>query len=214
MKSKIVMICAMLLTVASGAHAAPYLSVSAGYSQPSDSTLTDDLGFKSTAVFKPGFVLSGAVGNAFCNGLRVEGEVSYRQTDFDKIKQAGTPDLLVDSKVWALSALGNVFYDIRTGSVVRPYIGAGLGFSDVNVGDGTAKGAGVARNSGATLPLWTSEHKTVFAYQVGTGVGIDLSKRVILDLGYRFFGTEDIKFDFSRMTFNSHNVTVCARVLF
>lgn len=188
-----------------GAEGRPYFSVSAGLFLPEDSTLTDNVGDQAEASFDTGYVMSGAGGYAFDNGLRIEGELSYRQADMDQIKVPGVGQGKVNSDVWALTGLANVFYDIKTGTPVTPYVGGGVGISSVNIERGTS--------SNGTL-LWTKDDDTVFAYQAAVGVGLAAGKNVIVDIGYRYFGTQDVQFDLSEAEFSSHNIMVGARFMF
>lgn len=67
-------------------------------------------------------------------------------------------------KLRQLSALGNVWVDIPTGSVVTPYVGGGLGVAGFEL-----EGEGKAR----------------FAWQVGAGVAFNVSPSAAITLDYR-----------------------------
>jgi len=197
---------ALLLSSSIGAFAADgkaYVGASAGLFMLEDSKLTNN-GGTATGSFDTGYTVSGAVGYAFGNGLRLEGEISRRGADFDKIAERGFADVKVDSEVHATSFMANAFFDIKSQSIVTPYFGGGIGISNVGIGRGKVQGTTV----------WDSDDDTVFAYQVGAGVGFDLTKNVTLDLGYRYFATEKAKFEFTDAEVASHNVTVGVRYLF
>lgn len=67
-------------------------------------------------------------------------------------------------KLRQLSALANAWFDVPTGSPVTPYVGGGLGIAGYEV-DG--------------------EGKARFAWQLGAGVGFDISPSVTLSADYR-----------------------------
>jgi opacity protein-like surface antigen len=73
----------------------------------------------------------------------------------------------------------NGFYDIPRGGRWRPYLGGGIGVGFVSA-DFSAAG---------------DDDDTVFAYQVGAGIGYEITPSIIVALDYRFFGTTDPEFD-------------------
>lgn len=74
-------------------------------------------------------------------------------------------DFQVDGyKIRQLSALANAWFDVPTGSAITPYVGGGAGIAGYEV-DG--------------------EGKARFAWQLGGGVGFDLSPNVTLSADYR-----------------------------
>jgi opacity protein-like surface antigen len=154
-----------------------YIGVSAGLSMPGNSANSGqfdsdvpatpdfgaipagtDLGWKTE--FDNGFAISGQVGHAFDNGLRVELELAYSKYDVDThsnltvgganidgadvaVLTRGTPDpanptvgaVIADGQgdVSNFGAFLNVFYDINAGGKFTPYVGAGLGYQSVDV---------------------------------------------------------------------------------
>jgi len=67
--------------------------------------------------------------------------------------------------------------------------------------------------------LYGTGDDTVFAYQGGAGIDIAFNRRLSLDLGYRYFATDDADFDshndiVSSMKFESHNATAAIKVKF
>mgnify|MGYP001801243385 CR=1 FL=1 len=154
----------------------PYVGVSGGISLPSDSEnsgqfdatvpATDDFGeipadttLGWNTEFDTGYTISGQLGYAFDNGLRVELEGAYSEYDVDThtgLTVGGADIDGVDSAVLTRGAadaanptvgaviadgqggvsnfglFGNVFYDIQTGSAFTPYDGAGVGYQWVD----------------------------------------------------------------------------------
>lgn len=202
-------------SVTMAADGRAYVGGSAGVFIPQNSTVTDIYGASADVSYDAGFLLTGFGGYEFGNGLRVEGELSYRSADVDNYSYWGrnaypgttywARNAYLDNYIGAFSMMGNVYYDIRNQSNVTPYLGGGIGFSVVNFE------SGVWDNN---YSYSYSEDDTVFAYQLGAGVCIDLNKKVALDIGYRYFGTEDIQLPTTKVEFSSHNVIVGAKYRF
>lgn len=160
-----------------------------------------------------GFALAGQIGYAFGNGLRVELEGTYNQYDVDThsgltvgggdidgvdvaVLTRGAADtanptvgaVIADGQgqVSNLGVFANVFYDIRTGSGFKPYVGGGLGYqstdveyipSDVLVGD---------------------DSDGAFAYQLMAGASFALSEKAEIFGQYTYrsnFEDADIELD-------------------
>ena len=109
---------------------------------------------------------------------RIEGAVGYQTHGVDKKSGVPVPDAYAaDVSIWSFMANG--YYDVNMkDSSVSPYLTAGLGLASVSV----------SMNS-------YSDDKSVFAWQVGAGVGIKASEHVVVDLGYRYFQTANIAVD-------------------
>lgn len=70
----------------------------------------------------------------------------------------------------------NGFYDFHTGTIFTPYVGLGIGTAWVD-----SRGSVNEHGAGAGT-------ETNFAWNVGGGVGIELSYNLTLDLNYRYAG--------------------------
>jgi len=192
--------CALALLLTSPAYSAettvgPYVSANLGLAMPTDADAKESSGPVQNISYDTGWTLGAALGYNFGN-TRLEGEVAYQKADEDKATFLG---VTLDS-TWGISTLSflvNGYYDFTNSSAFTPYLSAGLGFAKVKwAGDGD------------------SVNDTVFAYQVGAGVGYALSKNVTLDAKYRYFATADAKFDTVKMDFASHNLLFGVRVNF
>ncbi|MDE0538756.1 MAG: outer membrane beta-barrel protein [Rhodospirillales bacterium] len=191
-----------------------YAGVGGGFFVPRDSEVKG----QATAAFPTpvdatskadrGIAFSGAVGYRIADGLRVEGELSYRKNDFDTItvREPGglavllpanlrtnpvalaglrrTSDLEGDLRL--LTLMANFFYDIDLGLDFEPYVGGGIGLSRISVK------ASVAGRTTA------DDDDTVLAYQFGGGLGYRVGgtddRPVTISLDYRYFATEDPTF--------------------
>lgn len=128
--------------------------------------------------FDPGFAIGGFVGYEFGGGLRAEGELSYRANDGDSFLGVG-----LDGDVTSLAFMVNGFYDFDIGSPFTPYVGGGVGVASVSLNDVGAVGIVLA-----------DDDDVVFAYQLGFGVGYELSPTLTLTADYRYFATADGEF--------------------
>jgi opacity protein-like surface antigen len=173
-----------------------YVSGNIGFAMASDSDLTDSTvpGVTVNTEFDTGLALGAALGYDF-KRFRVEGEISYQKNDIDKISAQGT---LFDptGDAVALSFLINGYYDFVNRSAFTPYISAGLGFAQVEFNDLDVSRLGFSGSN---------DKDTVFAYQIGIGVGYAVTQKVTIDAKYRYFGTEDSEYDTTKAEFTSNN---------
>ncbi len=154
----------------------------------SDSTLSDDS--TSEAEFKTGYAVSGALGYKFAESFRLEGEVGYRYHDFDSIDGESASD---DLNVSNLSFLANAYYDFQSNQSFTPYLGAGLGASNVEINtqlDGAAYEA----------------DDTVFAYALMAGVSFPVSTSTSLGVEYKYLGTTDANIGGVKVEYDSHSI--------
>ena len=204
--------------------------------------------YKADAVnsYKTGFRVSGTLGYEFGTGFRVDGEVFFARAAIGDLTYKGrtttvpglgTIDIEGDHPIPVsgsanqLGGMVNVWYDFNTGSRWKPFIGAGLGFVQVDWGDveynrnevaqGAANELAVLQAQAATpdfasLPPATQEQirqgaiaqaqlapgtvpelsstDTVFAYQVGAGLGYEVTDAITVQLGYRLLKSNQLEF--------------------
>ncbi len=166
--------------VASSVSAAPYVSGNFGMVSASDSTLSgNDTGEMS---MDSGFGFLAAVGNNF-DGLRGEAEIAYRTNDLNEISSVPTSGEIV-----SLSVMGNLLVDLDLSESVRPFLGAGIGLTNVEIENGPNRA-----------------DDTVFAYQAIAGVGFPLTPITTLDLQYRYFASTAPDFDGMKAEYQTHN---------
>lgn len=182
-----------------------YVSGNIGLAMASDSDLTDSTipGITVNIEYDTGLAFGLAVGYDFGN-TRVEGEIAYQKNDFNKMSLLGV-DVDLTGDVTLLSLLVNGYYDFANSSVFTPYISGGLGFAKVEINDLNVPGFGLSS---------FNDDDTVFAYQIGLGVGYAVNEKVTIDTKYRYFATSDIEFDTTETEFASHNFLIGVRVSF
>ncbi len=162
-------------------------------SDVTDSTMPFDMGMEFS--FDPGWTIGAAVGYQI-NNFRVEGEISYEQCDVDQTTALGVSfDSTGD--VTGTAFMLNGYYDFKNESAFIPYVGAGLGYANVEINDYNIPGSGVADYSA---------DDSVFAYQFGVGIGYAINEKVTLDLKYRYFATDDPEFDTSEVEISGQKI--------
>ncbi len=194
----IISVCVLAIFFSSSAYSAGglYVSGNIGFAMLSDSDLTDSTlpGATITLEYDTGFTLGGALGYDF-NRFRVEGEISYQTNDVDKIGAMGV-SFDASGDVSSLAFLINGYFDFVNDTGFIPYLSAGLGYAKVEFNDLKVP---------ALSSLSAGDDDSVFAYQVGLGVGYAVTEKVTIDVKYRYFATEDPEFDTTEAEIASHN---------
>jgi opacity protein-like surface antigen len=157
----------MMGGLAASVAAAPYVSGSFGLVSASDASLSGEAGPATELSMAKGYGFLAAVGNNF-DGLRGEGEISYRANNLNKASSGPA-----NGDISSLAAMGNLLVDFPLTANVQPFLGAGMGLARID----------------ANSALLNNAIVTVFAYQAMAGIGFPLSPVTTLDLQFRFFAT-------------------------
>ena len=166
-----------------------YVDMSADYDEPGYSLSADDnvLG---------GAVAFGAEHKTSVGTVRTEVEYNRNQ-DTEKKLFSG----LAKAEVESQSLMFNAYYDIDTNSKFTPYVGAGVGYAKIK---GKLKS-----------PVLSDDMSdTNFAWQVGAGVGYELTENVTMDAGYRYADYGDFSEYDSKLDVSAHEFYVGARYTF
>jgi len=184
--------------------ATPYVSAYVGLGLAGNSSFKDTNGTTvSDAVsYKTGIPFGGAIGLKG-DQYRVEAALGYVTNDIDKVLNDNgvlTTDPTAD-KISIFSYMANAYYDYAIkDSSVTPYVMGGIGGASLD-----PQGPGF---SGATS-------KSVFAWQLGAGVGVKAADNIVVDLGYRYFKPGSYKNDNgSKVTFSASNILLGLRYSF
>lgn len=180
-----------------GVQKGPYVSGQLGTAFIAD----DEKISKLVLEFDPGLTFGAAVGYKF-GKLRAEGELGYQKNDIDQCTYAGR-ELSVSGDVAGKSFLINGYYDFINKTDFTPYVTAGIGIARLELNDLTIAGRKIG-----------SANDTVFAYQVGAGVGYAVNKKYTIDLKYRFCSTTEPEFNGVKSDFGSHNIYLGLRYNF
>lgn len=174
----------------STASAEMYFSGDAGAVWVEDSDIDDGIDTGEIS-FDTGYGLTAALGHVYGNGFRTEAEFGYRNNDMDELSAFGL-SAPISGDISTISLMVNGFYDFMSDSTMTPFIGAGLGFANIE----------------ADIDDFGSDDDNVFAYQLAAGIAFAVNPSLNIDLQYRFFGTEDPEFDVLEAEYTTHNVMI------
>lgn len=194
----------------------PYLAYEAGLSVIPNQNLTgadaSGAGLWGRANPDPGFAVGGALGARFSEYLRAEVNLSYRQSDVERLDVAPGPDES-SGEIGLFAAMANVYGDLDLDLAwpVVPYLGAGIGYGLWMLD---------AENPGAVK---IDDEDSVFVWNLMAGTTIRYSKVTEISLGYRYVATTDPELN-SRITgtgprrldseFDAHEVVLGLRFLY
>ncbi len=127
-------------------------------------------------------VFGGAFGYRFGENVRLEGRILYRNYDVTSITVNGNTDYVsTDSDTW--SGMVNTYWDFKLDSPVRPYVGAGIGATRIDV------------NNDPNADLQVDYPDTTFTWNLMAGVYAPVSELVDVVIGYRYLESQDPSFD-------------------
>lgn len=161
MKKTLMAAVAVIGLFASAAQAAdvvPYASVKIGQSWDSVKAKVADA--DPAASFKH-------VGTNLAVGAKIGAARAEFEYGVTKLGKKGT------SKFGRQTVMLNGYYDFENSSILTPYVGAGVGIADLKMK--------VIENN----ELFSKSSKA-FTYGLQAGVGIEVSKNVAVDVGYRY----------------------------
>jgi opacity protein-like surface antigen len=177
-------------------------------SDVSDSTVP---GVSAEADFDNGYALGMALGYSF-QSTRIEAELAYQENGFDNgigtVAGVGSASARLSGDSNSLAFLVNGYFDFKNSTPVTPFITAGLGFAKIEVDDLNIPGSGLPH---------INDNDTVFAYQIGMGIGYALSERITIDTNYRYFATADPEFGpigTTEAEYSSHNIFIGFRITY
>ncbi|MEJ2690101.1 MAG: outer membrane beta-barrel protein [Deltaproteobacteria bacterium] len=104
------------------------------------------------------------------------------------------------------SLMANTIVEYHHYTIWVPYLALGAGYAEVSV----------SRVSTVGTPFIASCSSRVFAYQVGTGLGIEINDHLSADIGYRYFATQNPTLELAdgskfKSEFGSHNILLGLR---
>lgn len=201
-KSCLIAVLALLLiTVSARAEEGRgYLGGQAGMFLPIKSAVTGTSLGDGTLTYNPGVLLAATGGYRFANGLRGEGELSFRHLTTDKLA-TGSGRVAADGDISCYGFMTNLYYDIRTPSRVTLYFGAGVGVVGARFGRATSNGA----------TLWTSGSDVAAAYQGIGGFETRLTDSTSLDIVYHHYAVPRLHFQTLSAEFRGLNLSVGLR---
>ena len=91
-----------------------------------------------------------------------------------------------DSSISFLDVMASVYYDIDTGTLVTPYLGAGAGAAQISV---------TLKENTTVSQFEESESVWALAFQGAAGVGFHVFDGLTTSIGYRLTGTTEATFE-------------------
>ena len=174
-------------------------NVGVGMAMDSDIDNVPNAGDTAKMTYDSGFVGSIAAGYDFANPLRLEIELIRQKNDLDITSYNNFYGTFNEGDLKTRSFMFNGFYDVDTGSAWTPFIGAGLGWSKLDIND----------------PGFNdSDSDDVFTYQFIGGVAYAFNDQWSVDAQYRFMGTSDATIDGADFSVNSNNLMLGLRYSF
>jgi opacity protein-like surface antigen len=158
--------------------------------------------------FRDFSVFEAAAGLQPLKWLRTDVAIMYRP----EMKYKGEANFLnvpgkqpVSADAYAWTGMVNIFMEIAnllhldTG-IFSPYVGGGAGISYNHTGRITYRFPGLTRHKISITP---SGSNTDFAYMLAAGTGVQLSKKVLLDISYRYSDLGQVETDNGNMYMDS-----------
>ena len=153
----------------------------------------------------------GIVGGYDFGRYRLEGELTYRKNEVDdvEISSWGHRDMTGDGDITSTSFLVNGYFDFENKTMFTPYVGFGLGAASIAFNNVSASGIDLVDDDSSML-----------AAQLAFGCSYAINEFVALDIGYRYFFTDEIELtnkfgnDVSADSYESHNVLGGLRISF
>ena len=144
------------------------------------------------------------VGYRFDERLRVEGRLGFRRgefrdTEFGTGERAGE-EYILDGDIEATTLSLDGFYDIRTNTILTPYLKVGLGLSR-NEYSARLGGAGVAEfdpfdgTVDGFYDSYADQTSTNLSWNVGFGGSVSLSEKITLFAEYQYISLGDAETD-------------------
>ncbi|MEQ9109885.1 MAG: OmpA family protein [Rhodospirillaceae bacterium] len=157
----------------------PYVAGGIGLHKPRTNDVT--IGGTATEVdIKNGIVGLGAVGWKWAEGFRTEFELGYRDANVDTVgpfDASGSQD--------TITTMGNLLFDIDTGTDLTVSIGAGVGL---------AWTGWETVSTSATAPAFFDGNERDFAYQGIVGASFPITERLDFTLDYRYLNSTGLDY--------------------
>lgn len=171
----------------------PYIGILGGAEYLRDADNTGG-GVTLTSSYKTGYNVGLVAGEDLGNNWRFEGEFDYRRSDLDKLRLSDVTALglgayngmtvAATGHVRTMDLMANGWYDLPVGGGWKPYVGGGLGVANVKLS-----------NVGfAGQPAFIDDSGNFLAYQLGAGLGYDITPTTTVSVDYRYFGTANPTF--------------------
>jgi opacity protein-like surface antigen len=146
-----------------------------------------------------GFIGSLAAGYDFANPMRMEIELIRQKNDLEITSYDNFYGTFNEGDLKTHSFMLNGYYDVDTGSPWKPFVGAGMGWSKLDIND---------------PGFSSSDSDDVFTYQLIGGVAYAFNDKWSVDVQYRFMGTSEATIDGADFNYNSNDLMLGLRYSF
>jgi opacity protein-like surface antigen len=127
--------------------------------------------------FDAGYLAGGNIGYSLDEGMRVEGEFTYRNNKINCVRCAGQKNKHLHTHLSTYSLMANGYYDFNCGLFdIKPYVGGGIGYAWNETRAQVRNIHVVGKDKG-------------FAWQAMAGASYNLYCNVKVNAEYRFFKT-------------------------
>ena len=172
-----------------------YMSAHVGYTGPSSKVFNDGTNGAGTpkSAIEADVIFGLAVGFNILPDFNLELEYSAASYNTDSGRAFGTDaraldEFSIDSTIDVSLLTINASYGFENNSKFTPYVKGGLGYAFYDIKGDLYVGSFGGTNAGGFLPATFSYdgNGNEFAYFVGAGVSMELSKKAALTLEYRY----------------------------
>lgn len=172
----------------------PYVSANVGIGIMGDSDVSVlGISVDNAISYKTGVPFGVAVGAKF-DSFRAEAALGFQSNDIDEVLNVP----ISDTKVDMLTYMANCYYDIAIeNSPFTPYVMGGIGGAHVTFKDTT-----------------DDLSQSVFAWQLGLGVSVNVAEQFDVDLGFRYLNPSDFSDSGADISLQSSNILAGVRYSF
>lgn len=138
-----------------------------------------------------------AIGYRFTDIFSAELEIGTGQQKIEAHTITALPARLDGNNAFGETKLTygliNIAAEYDTGLAVRPYLSAGLGIAQAEFENhGVTLAAAVGPLPAGDLTVMNDKDRSL-AYQIGAGIVVDITDKIGLEAGYRYFAVDDIE---------------------
>ena len=165
-----------------------YIDYQVGISHSPEGTLrgnnSSSIGlFGSTEQAPVGYYVGGSFGGYVADNVRLELQVSYRNSEIDNMSVQGEPDSAKNGTISLFSVMYNAYYDfdLRDRDIpVIPWLGLGIGWGMPRID---------AQNQAGPMQLDIDDTDSTMIYNFMGGATYPLSDQAEVILGYRYIAS-------------------------
>lgn len=201
LKPAFVLICSLAISVPAWAIERGYVFIGGGVNDASEEVVSFGPAGNMQTDSGSGTYLHGGIGFSPRQNLRLEAELGYRTNPIDGVSLLPTvppiPGIGIagaSGDIESLSVLVNAWYDLSVGERWGLVLGGGVGAAQLSVDAYTLSTFPIVFNPPITTALYADDNEWVFAYQLGAGISFALSRRLDIDLSYRYFASSEAAF--------------------